>query len=176
MSITDALNRPDDRDLLWLNRTFLHTQGYEPFYSEFDPFRNILHAKRDQGWIIDYLHCPLDKALHANKDCSAAELRERVETVCEQGGSSVWLANVDDAADYRYMRRHVQVSEVDHGRYLLATPGLPEQVRRRVLTLHLTSSPRAVHVDGAPVNPYTVDGQTLIDVELDKPTNVNLIG
>src|SRR5918912_1435960 len=44
MSITDALNRPDvpaDADPLWLNRTFLHHQGYGPFFSEFDPFRNI---------------------------------------------------------------------------------------------------------------------------------------
>src|SRR4051812_7333948 len=28
MSITDALNRPVDRDLMWMNRTFLHEQGY----------------------------------------------------------------------------------------------------------------------------------------------------
>src|SRR5688572_1625453 len=33
MSITDALNRPDDEDLLWMNRTFLHTQGYYPFWN-----------------------------------------------------------------------------------------------------------------------------------------------
>src|ERR1043166_3973828 len=60
MSLTDALNRPDDADLLWMNRTFLHDQGYEPFFSEFDPFRNIQHARRDRGWIIDYCHCPLE--------------------------------------------------------------------------------------------------------------------
>src|SRR6185437_3531583 len=53
MGITDALNRPGDEDLLWLNRTFLHTQGYGPFFSEFDPFRNLQHARRDRGWIID---------------------------------------------------------------------------------------------------------------------------
>jgi peptidoglycan/xylan/chitin deacetylase (PgdA/CDA1 family) len=52
MSITDALNRPDD-ELFWLNRTALHDQFYGPFFSEFDPYRNIRHAQADSGWIID---------------------------------------------------------------------------------------------------------------------------
>lgn len=48
MSITDALNRPED-ELFWLNRTALHDQYYEPFFSEYDPYRNIHHARRDNG-------------------------------------------------------------------------------------------------------------------------------
>ena len=61
MSLTDALNRPGE-ELFWLNRTALHDQMYEPFYNEYDPYRNIRHAQADNGWIIDYCHCPLETA------------------------------------------------------------------------------------------------------------------
>ena len=146
MSITDALNRPDDKDLMWMNRTFLHEQGYGPFFSAFDPFRNIALAKRDQGWIIDYCHCPLEKAVHPNKDCSEAQLRERVETICGEGGRDVWLARVEDAVDYRYVRRHVKIEPAGKDRYSLSAPGLPEEVRRRVVTFKLPTD--AVEIDG----------------------------
>ena len=88
MSLTDALNRPGD-ELFWLNRTALHDHFYEPFYSEYDPFRNIRHAREDGGWIIDYCHCPIEEAIHPNKDCSEAQLRRRFETVLSEGGDEV---------------------------------------------------------------------------------------
>src|SRR5688572_17538785 len=133
MGITDALNRPDDADLLWLNRTFLHTQGYGPFFSEFDPFRNVAHARRDRGWIIDYLHCPLEKAVHPNKDCSEAQLRERLETIRSEGGDDVWLAPVEAPLDYRYTRRHTRIVPASDGTYTIEAPGLPAGVRHRTV-------------------------------------------
>ena len=46
MSLTDALNRPGD-ELFWLNRTALHDQFYEPFYSEFDPYPEHTSTRRE---------------------------------------------------------------------------------------------------------------------------------
>ena len=110
MSITDALNRPRADDLLWLNRTFLHHEGYGPFFSAFDPFRNLAYARREGGWVIDYLHCPLEAPVHPNKDCSAAQLQERLETVLAEGGEDVWLTPVEAPQEYRYLRRQVRIS------------------------------------------------------------------
>lgn len=104
MSITDALNRPVD-ELFWLNRTALHDQFYEPFYSEFDPYRNIRNAQEKKGWIIDYCHCPLEQPVHRNKDCSERQLRERFEAVLSEGGDSVWCANPDEVVYYHALRR-----------------------------------------------------------------------
>jgi peptidoglycan/xylan/chitin deacetylase (PgdA/CDA1 family) len=156
MSITDALNRPGE-ELFWLNRTALHEQYYEPFYSEYDPYRNIRHAQQDQGWIIDYCHCPLEKAVHPNKDCSAAQLRRRFETVLSEGGDAVWCANPDEVIEYHVTRRHTRIAMVDSGpgrqTYRLTFDGLPPQVTRRTLTLDATvpaawcEAPR-VWVDG----------------------------
>jgi len=151
MSITDALNRPDDADLLWMNRTFLHEQGYGPFFSAFDPFRNIALARRDKGWIIDYCHCPLEKAVHPNKDCSEAQLRERLDTIRSEGGDEVWLARIEDAVDYRYARRHVKIQAKSSDQYELSAPGLPEPVRKRMVTLRLPKGAHAVEVDGRQV-------------------------
>ena len=74
MSITDALNLPGD-ELFWINRTPLHDHYYPPFYSAYDPYRNIRQAQEMQGWLIDYCHCPLETAVHPNKDCSEAQLQ-----------------------------------------------------------------------------------------------------
>lgn len=166
MSITDALNRPDDPNLLWLNRTFLHTQGYGPFFSEFDPYRNLQHARRDRGWVIDYLHCPLEQAVHPNKDCSAAQLQERIETVVTEGGDDVWLARVEDAVEYRYTRRHARVTAEGEDRYVVDAPDLPAPVRRRTSTLRLPFGTRAVEVDGRPEAVYHKAGQALVDLDL----------
>lgn len=166
MSITDALNRPDDEDLLWMNRTFLHEQGYGPFFSAFDPFRNISLAKRDNGWIIDYCHCPLEKAVHPNKDCSQAQLRERIETVVSEGGDEVWLARVEDAVDYRYTRRHTKIDAKGNGEYEISAPKLPPQVRRRVVTLELPTKTKTVHFDGKPVTIARKGDRALADVEV----------
>jgi peptidoglycan/xylan/chitin deacetylase (PgdA/CDA1 family) len=167
MSITDALNRPDDADLLWLNRTFLHEQGYGPFFSAFDPFRNIALARRDAGWIIDYCHCPLERAVHPNKDCSEAQLRERIETVVGEGGEDVWLARVEDAVDYRYLRRHVRLEPGSSGEYAVAAPGLPAAVRRRTATLQLPDGTASATLDGRPLElQRRGDGKTLVNVDI----------
>jgi peptidoglycan/xylan/chitin deacetylase (PgdA/CDA1 family) len=167
MGITDALNRPDDPDPLWLNRSFLHDQGYEPFYSEFNPFRNVLHAKRDHGWIIDYLHCPLEKAVHRNKDCSQAQLRERVETIVAEGADEVWLAKVDDAVDYRYCRRHTRIEETGPGSYTVSAPELPRRVRQRMVTLELPGTVREARIDGQPAQiSRRPVGRALLDVDV----------
>ena len=48
MSLTDALNRPGD-ELFWINRTALHDHYYAPFYSAYDPYRNIRQARGRAG-------------------------------------------------------------------------------------------------------------------------------
>jgi len=137
MSLTDALNRPGD-ELFWLNRTALHDQYYEPFYSEYDPYRNIRHAQSDGGWIIDYCHCPLEQPVHRNKDCSEAQLRRRFETVLSEGGDEVWCAVPEEALFYHLCRRHARIETVtdtpEEVCYRLRLEGLNEAVRCRTLT------------------------------------------
>ena len=164
MSLTDALNLPGD-ELFWINRTALHDHYYPPFYSAYDPYRNIRQAQAMQGWIIDYCHCPLETAVHPNKDCSEAQLRQRIETVLSEGGDAVWCAVPEEALSYHLMRRHARVEEVgadgtqDAGtgdgdgemgsgapgdddanaqRYRIALPELPDQVPYRSLTLEVS--------------------------------------
>ncbi len=175
MSITDALNHPDDADLLWLNRTFLHDQGYGPFFSEFDPFRNIQHASRDRGWIIDYCHCPLQEPVHRNKDCSAAELRERIETIVAEGGDQVWLARVEDAVDYRYTRRAARIEAKGEGRFALRVENLPPAVRRRTLTLSAPGETRAVELNGRPCAVRTQGERVLFDVDVTNGRELRLV-
>ncbi|HTL31197.1 MAG TPA: polysaccharide deacetylase family protein [Tepidisphaeraceae bacterium] len=176
MSITDALNRPDDEDLMWMNRTFLHEQGYGPFFSAFDPFRNIALAKRDNGWIIDYCHCPLEKAVHPNKDCSEAQLRERIETVVSEGGDEVWLARVEDAVDYRYVRRHTKIDKRSPNEFVLSAPGLPEAVRKRTITLELPADVAAAEYNGARVNILKRGERSLLNVDVaTQPKTLRLI-
>ena len=175
MSLTDALNLPGD-ELFWINRTALHDHYYPPFYSAFDPYRNIRQAQELQGWVIDYCHCPLETAVHPNKDCSEAQLRQRLETVLSEGGDAVWCAVPEEALSYHLMRRHARIEMVDGAgtmgdgsygvggdrsgigeavvqRYRIGLPGLPEQVPYRSLTLE-ASVPAAwcrdprVEVDG----------------------------
>jgi peptidoglycan/xylan/chitin deacetylase (PgdA/CDA1 family) len=160
MSITDALNRPG-LELFWLNRTALHDQFYEPFFSEFDPYRNIRHAQADNGWIIDYCHCPLETPVHRNKDCSEAQLRRRFEAVLSEGGDAVWCANPDEVIYYHVTRRHVRIETVrdtaDQQTYRLTFDGLPAEVVCRTLTLE-TDVPAAwcanpqVWIDGHPIH------------------------
>jgi len=161
MSITDALNRPGE-ELFWLNRTALHEAMYEPFYNEYDPYRNIRHAQAENGWIIDYCHCPLEKAVHPHKDCSEAQLRRRLETVLSEGGDAVWCANPDEVIYYHTARRHTCIERVRETRqervYRLAVAGLPRQVVCRTLTLE-ADIPAAwcqnpvVLVNGVPILP-----------------------
>jgi hypothetical protein len=138
MSITDALNRPGNESL-WLNRTALHDQFYEPFFSEFDPYRNIRHAQEDKGWIIDYCHCPLEVPVHIHKDCSEAQLRRRFETVLAEGGDAVWCANPDEVIYYHTTRRHTRIEPIretpEEQSYRLTFDSLLPQVASRALTL-----------------------------------------
>ena len=174
MSLTDALNRPDAPDLLWMNRTFLHTQGYPPFFSEFDPFRNIQHAKHDRGWVIDYLHCPLERPVHPSKDCSAAQLRQRIETVCAEGGDGVWLAKVEDAVDYRYTRRHARIERRDEHTWEIRAADLPRAVRDCTITVRLGDDAAGVELDGRPCPPRTIHGKKLLDVDLSRPHTLSV--
>ena len=138
MSLTDALNLPED-ELFWINRTALHAHYYEPFYSAYDPYRNIRQAQAVQGWLIDYCHCPLETAVHPNKDCSEAQLRQRFETVLSEGGDAVWCAVPEEALSYHLMRRHAQIEavgdEAESQHFRIGLPGLPEQVPYCSLTL-----------------------------------------
>ncbi len=157
MSITDALNLPGD-ELFWINRTPLHDHYYPPFYSAYDPYRNIRQAQATQGWLIDYCHCPLETAVHPNKDCSEAQLRQRLETVLSEGGDAVWCAVPEEVLSYHLMRRHARIETVDDDgnlgdgsygfggdrsgiaeaeaqRYRIGLPGLPNQLPYLSLTL-----------------------------------------
>jgi len=166
MSITDALNRPGDADLMWMNRTFLHEQGYGPFFSAFDPFRNIAIAKRDHGWIIDYCHCPLEKAVHPNKDCSEAQLRERIETVITEGGDDVWLARVEDAVDYRYAARHTKIEKLSPNVYRITASTLPAPVRRKTVTLKLPQGTKTAELDGNNLDTKYRNGTAMVNIEI----------
>ena len=171
MSITDALNLPGD-ELFWINRTPLHDHYYPPFYSAYDPYRNIRQAQEMQGWLIDYCHCPLETAVHPNKDCSEAQLRQRLESVLSEGGDAVWCAVPEEALSYHLMRRHARIEMVDDDgtmggeavgdeakaqRYRIGLPGLPNLLPYRSLTLE-ASVPAALCRDPRVV----VDGQELV--------------
>ena len=175
MSLTDALNLPED-ELFWINRTALHDHYYPPFYSAFDPFRNIRQAQAVQGWLIDYCHCPLETAVHPNKDCSEAQLRQRLETVLSEGGDAVWCAVPEEALSYHLVRRHARIEKIDSDgpqggvmgedpakaqRFRIDLPALPEQVPYRSLTLEASvpaawcRDPRVV-VDGMELSPEVI--------------------
>ncbi len=150
MSITDALNWPNSEDLLWINRTFLHDHGYGPFFSAFDPYRNILYAQRDSGWLIDYLHCPLEQPIHPQKDCSANQLERRLAAIRAIGGDEVWCARVEDAVEYRYVLRHAHVESLGPASYRLSLRSLPTEVSSRRLTLLTESRDAVVEINGRP--------------------------
>ncbi|MEW6756238.1 MAG: polysaccharide deacetylase family protein [Candidatus Latescibacterota bacterium] len=137
MSITDAVNRPEE-ELFWLNRTPLHDQYYGPFFSEYDPFRNLRHAQQDGGWIIDYCHCPLEQPVHRNKDCSESQLRRRFEAIRAEGGEQVWCAVPEEVIYYHLCRRHAVVEtladSLDGQTFRVSLPGLSHPVVRGELT------------------------------------------
>jgi peptidoglycan/xylan/chitin deacetylase (PgdA/CDA1 family) len=139
MSLTDALNLPQD-ELFWINRTALHDQFYGPFFSAYDPYRNIRFAQERQGWIIDYCHCPLEEAVHRNKDCTQEQLRQRFEAVLEEA-DRVWCAVPEEALSYHLMRRHARIEDRGVGQYCVHLDTLPAAVPYRDLTLELAVSP-----------------------------------
>jgi hypothetical protein len=181
MSLTDALNRPGD-ELFWLNRTALHDQYYPPFFSEFDPFRNIRHAREDGGWIIDYAHCPLETPVHRNKDCSADQLRRRFETVLSEGGEEVWCAVPEEALHYHLARRHARIETAAdtprEKRYRLRFDGLSPAVTCRALTVDADVPPAwcrrpRVWVDGQP-RPALLVGPGRLRATVDAADGVEL--
>jgi hypothetical protein len=100
LTIYDWVNT-SDTDLLWLGRCPLHTAYPQPFYSLFDPFKRLHQAKATNGWVVDYCHCPMPgKPIHAAKDCTSEQLRERFETVKAVGGDDVWVAEPNEVVEY----------------------------------------------------------------------------
>jgi len=176
MSITDDLNRPED-ELFWLNRTPLHDQYYEPFFSAYDPFRNIRHAQEAGGWIVDYCHCPLEEPIHRNKDCSEAQLRRRFEAVLDEGGDRVWCAVPEEVLFYHLCRRHMRIETLvdaaEEQRYRLRFEGLSDRVSRRALTFE-AEVPAAwcrfprIWINGVPQSAELVRPRTLrVTVEVE---------
>jgi peptidoglycan/xylan/chitin deacetylase (PgdA/CDA1 family) len=166
MTVFEALNRPEDKDPFWLNRTFLHDQGPNLHDSEFNPYRQIMQAQLEHGWIIDYTHCPMEKTIHPRKDCSAENLERRVKAVVEVGSDEVWLSPVDQVVDYRYMQRHLKIEALNNNNYRLSTPHLPTQVRSKWITLRLADDCHRVELDGRDVKPYHFRERCLVDLEL----------
>ena len=138
MSITDAINIPGE-ELFWINRTALHDHYYPPFFSAFDPYRNINLARSRSGWLIDYCHCPIEEPLHPSKDCSASQLRERFEVVLSEGGDDVWWAVPEEVLSYHLMRRHARIESVATSpgiqHYRVHLDRLPHGVPYQALTL-----------------------------------------
>lgn len=156
MSITDDLNYSYDGDLFWINRSPLHEKFSDLYDSSFDAYKRIHQAKKYRGWIVDYLHCPLEKAIHDYKDCTAAHHRERLQAIAKEGKFDCWFANPDDVVDYRYMRKHSRVIKYTDiwGKFKINIEGLPEQVMCRDVTFMLKSiyTPEALNID--------IDGKT----------------
>lgn len=176
MSIYEALNRPEDRNLMWLNRVYLHENGPITHDAEFDPFRKILHAIKDGGWIIDYCHCPLEQAVHPRKDCSAAQLRQRLQAVTEYGKEDVWLGKVEEVVDYRYAYRCLEMQSSGRtDELLLSLRDLPKTVQHRILTLQLPEDTRAVELDDETVGTYSFAGKKLLDVDLSTRRRLHLL-
>ncbi|MBE3119945.1 MAG: polysaccharide deacetylase family protein [Candidatus Atribacteria bacterium] len=176
MAVYEALNRPDDENLLWLNRTFLHDQGPNQHETEFNPFRQILHAQHDRGWIIDYLHCPLEKPIHPRKDCSADQLRRRIEAIVSLGGEEVWLTRMEHISDYRYTRQFLRIEPVGDNMVKLTTPGLPGEVRRREITLELPAAAHSVDKDGKQLMSYIRGNKQMVDVDVSQETILRWFG
>ena len=145
MSITDGVN-PPEMDPYFMLRTPLHDYMCEPFYSDYDPYRNIRAAQEMGGWMVDYLHCPVEVAIHPNKDCTEAQLRRRLETILAEGGDDVWCANADEAASYFWCRRTLMTEVLVGGeglgagerRYRIYFNGeLPERACSREVTIEV---------------------------------------
>lgn len=148
MSITDDLNYSEADDLFWINRPPLHEKMCQDLYdSYFDEFKRIHQAKKYNGWIVDYLHCPLEKAIHDYKDCSAEHHKMRLEAVYNEGRYDCWFANPDDVVDYRYMKKHTCIIR-DDDYFRVKVNNLPEQVINRELTFLIDSpyTPEALDI------------------------------
>ncbi len=158
LSITDDINRPDNKNLLWINRIPIHERYWGFFNSAFDAYKRIKQAQEEHGWIVDYCHCPLEKPVHEYKDCTAAHHRKRLETVVSEGGNNCWYANPDDVVDYRYMRRSTHIKQkTGNGRhFIIHLKSLPASIQNHELTFELHCSlPQEVaeiQIDGRKIN------------------------
>jgi len=154
MSITDDVNGPDFG--LWINRSPLHEKFSDLYDSAFDAFKRIDQAKKQGAWVIDYLHCPLEKAIHDYKDVGAAHHAERLETVAEQGKYDCWFANPDRVADYRYLRGAAVIEKQADGVFTLGLSGMRKEIVCKELTFTLQSScaagQLAAEIDGRAAN------------------------
>jgi hypothetical protein len=167
MSITDNLNYSDSEDLFYVNRPPLHEKFSDLYDSAFDPYKRITQAKKQNGWIVDYLHCPLEKAIHDYKDCSAAHHKERLEAIAQEGRYDCWLANPDDVVDYRYMRKFAVIEPCADaaGHFRVSLEKLPGEVVCRELSFLLRSiyTPEAlvIKVDGREAQAFPVSSSEL---------------
>jgi len=154
MSITDDINLADPDDLLWINRIPIHERYWGVFDSSFDPYKRIQQAKQMHGWIVDYMHCPLEQAVHPYKDCTQAHHLERLQTVAEAGELDCWFANPDDVIDYRYMHKHTSLQS-DETEFIINVNHLPSQVKKHELTFeiktHATPETTTILVNNCPV-------------------------
>lgn len=140
MSITDDINLYDPDDLLWINRVPLHEKYWGVFDGAYDAYKRIHQAKENNGWIVDYCHCPLEEAIHPYKDCTAAHHRKRLETVIKEGGNGCWYADPDEVVDYRYMRKYTSIKQVDNEpwRFVIDADDSAKNIQRKELTYILS--------------------------------------
>lgn len=137
MSITDDINPADFG--LWINRAPLHEKFSDLYDSAFDPYKRIAQAKKQGAWLIDYLHCPLEKAVHDYKDVSAAHHAERLKTVVSEGKNDCWFANPDRVVDYRHLRGAASVVCDAEGVYTIDLSAVKKEIICRELTFILSS-------------------------------------
>jgi len=178
MGITDDINRPDFG--IWINRPPLHEKFSDLYDSAFDPHKRIAQAKKHNGWIVDYLHCPLEKAVHDYKDVSAAHLGERLETVVAEGKYDCWFANPDRVADYRYMRGAVKILEKGPGRFELDISAARKEIVCKDLTFSLKSAypagQLAVSADGRDVSVQQfANGEVVFTIEVKNKMEIDII-
>lgn len=165
MSVTDDLNHPVADDLLWLNRPYLQHEGCTPTFAGFDPFRRIEQARRTGGWLNDFGHCPLETPIHPQKDCSIAELEQRLDAVLEHR-DEVWLARIEEVVDYRYVLHSAQLEPAGVQSWTLRLRDLPPEVARRWISVTVPAG--QVTLNGQPVEPAVAwDGSRYLDLELD---------
>ena len=140
MSITDDINLSDNDDLLWINRVPLHEKYWGVFDGVYDSYKRIHQAKENNGWIVDYCHCPLEKAVHPYKDCTALQHKKRLETVIKEGGVGCWYANPDEVVDYRYMRKYTSIKpkDKDQQSFVIDIDERAKDIQRKELTFILT--------------------------------------
>ena len=138
--ITDRLNKSENDNMYFLGRVPLHEKYWGTFDADYDEFKRIAQAEKENGWIVDYCHCPMPKAVHDYKDCTSDHFDDRLKAVVDFGKNNVWLANPDDVTDYIYTKKYIKLkkdlfeSNQSQDVYILEDTGLPTQTVDRSLT------------------------------------------